>query len=347
MTEIFTFENLYDAYLYTRKGKRNKECVARYEYYALEATKYLEGKLKNKTYKIGNYFSFNIYEPKKRLIMAPLFRDRVVQRCLCEQVLEPVIEKHLIYDTYACRKGKGTHAALNRTEEFMKKYWRHNSIDGWIIKGDISSYFASITHDILKMNLYSLLKEYDIWWLITKIINSTENPGIPLGNQSSQWFANFYLSKFDHFVKEVLKIKYYVRYMDDWFAIVETKEKAQKILKLMKKFLLNELKLKTNNKTQIFPLKNGADFLGFHLYLTSTGKVIRKIRKDSKERMKRKLKSFKIKYELGLITKEEIDRSYKSWKGHAIHGSCYRLIQEMDKLYNDIFEGDGLNDTTY
>ena len=115
----------------------------------------------------------------------------------------------------------------------------------------------------------------------------------------------------------------------------------------MKEYLWEELRLETNKKTQIFPLKNGVDFLGFHLYITDTGKVIRKIRRDSKERMKRKLKAFKVKYELGLISKEEIDRSYESWKGHARHGSCYRLIQSMDKLYNDIVEGDGRDGTAY
>lgn len=176
--------------------------------------------------------------------------------------------------------------------------------------------------------------------MITKTLNSVDNPGLPLGNQSSQWFANFYLSRFDHFVKEVLGVRYYIRYMDDFMAIVETKKEAQRILEKMKGFLWQELKLETNNKTQIMPLKNGVDFLGFHLYITKTGKVIRKIRKDSKERMKRKLRAFKPLYEKGLITKEEINRSYESWKGHAQHGSCYSLLQSMDELYKNIFEGD-------
>lgn len=341
LAEIFTFENLYDAYLYTRKGKRDKECVTRYGYNVLENTLCLEEKLQNRTYKLGGYFEFKVYEPKERVIMAPPFRDRVVQRCLCKQVLEPAIERHLIYDTYANRIGKGTHAGLDRTEEFMKKYWRQHGLDGWIIKGDISKYFYSIDHNILKMNLYPLLKDYDVWWLATKIINSTASPGIPLGNQSSQWFANFYLSIFDHYVKEVLGVKHFVRYMDDWVAIVETKKEAKEILKNMEEFICATLKLKTNDKTQILPLKNGTDFLGFHLYATKNGKVIRKIRRNSKEKMRRKLKTFKVQYELGLICKEEIERSYKSWKGHASHGSCYFLIQEMDKLYNSIFEGDG------
>lgn len=337
--DIFTFENLYSAYLFTRKGKRDKDCVAKYGYRALENTIHLEYSLSSKRYKPSPYIEFYVYEPKKRLIKAPPFQDRVVQRCLCEHVLEPAIDKHLIYDTYACRKGKGTHAGLKRTSDFMQRHYREHGRDGWIIKGDIKSFFYSIPHDILKRNLYPLLKDYDVWWLITLLLN--DEVGLPLGNQSSQWLANFYLSCFDHYVKEVLGIKHYIRYMDDFVAIVETKEEAREILGFMNKYLKDELRLETNNKTQIMPLKNGIDFLGFHLYLSSTGKIIKKIRRDSKERMRRKLKSFKTLYELGLIEKDEIDKSYESWKGHASHGSCYHLIKEMDKLYEKIFEGDG------
>lgn len=339
MNNIFNFENLYSAYLFTRKGKRDKDCVARYGYKAIENTIRLEHLLNSKRYKPSPYIEFYVYEPKKRLIKAPPFHDRVVQRCLCEHVLEPAIEKHLIYDTYACRENKGTHAGIERTTHFMKRHYRKHGRGGWIIKGDIKSFFYSISHGILKRNLYPLLKDYDVWWLISLILN--DEVGLPLGNQSSQWLANFYLSGFDHYVKEIVGVKHYIRYMDDFVAIVETKEQAQNILEMMRAYLKGELRLETNSKTQIMPLKNGVDFLGFHLYITSTGKVIKKIRRDSKERMKRKLKSFKSLHELGLIEKDEIDKSYESWKGHARHGSCYHLIQEMDKIYDNIFEGDG------
>lgn len=344
--DIFTFENLYNAYLYTRKGKRNKECVARYGFYTLEAINHSSLLLRDKKYKLGEYYHFRVYYPKEREIMAPPFRDRVVQRCLCEHALMPAIEKHLIYDTYACRKGKGTHACLNQTEDFLRSYYRRNGNDGWIIKGDISKYFYSIDHDILKENLKPLLEEYDVWWLVEAIINSTEGKGIPLGNQASQWFANFYLSKFDHFVKEKLRIKRYSRYMDDWIAVVETKEEAQLYLQAMKGFLKDKLKLDTNKKTQILPIKNGIDFLGFHIYMTETGKIIRKIRAKSKQTMKRKLKTFKKKYQEGTMTREAIEGSYNSWRAHARHGNCYQLIQEMDIIYRDIFIEEGVRDDT-
>lgn len=341
MTEAFTFENVYNAYLYTRNGKRDKQCVINYELHSLEATNYLTNKLQNRSYKLGDYFEFKVYEPKERIVKAPPFRDRVVQRCICEQILLPAIDKRLIYDTYACRIDKGTHAGLYRLEDFLRKHYIKHGAEGWIIKGDISKYFYSIDHEILKEKLYPLIKEYDMKWLLDQIIDSTDNPGIPLGNQSSQWFANFYLNGFDHFVKEVLRVKYYIRYMDDWVAILPTKQEAKDTLNRMENYLWYELKLETNNKTQIFPIKNGVDFLGFHTYITDTGKVIRKIRSDSKKRMQRKLKYFKIKYQNGEMTKEQVTHSYNSWVGHAKHGNCYHLIQEMNELYNEIFEGDG------
>lgn len=334
---LFDFENVYDGYLYTRKGKRDKACVKKFELNALENTVGIHEDLINRTYELDPYNDFYVYEPKKRLIKAPSFRDRVMQRTLCKSVLEPVVEKHLIYDTYACRTGKGTHRGLYRLEDFLKRYYRKNGRDGYIIKGDISKYFYSISHDILKNNLYPLTRPYDIEWLLDKIIDSTENPGLPLGNQSSQWFANFYLSSFDHFVKEVLGIKYYIRYMDDFVAIVETKEQAKFILELMEKYLWEELRLKTNQKTQYFPIKNGIDFLGFHTYISESGKVYRKIRKDSKERIKKKLKRLKILYQEGKVSETTIKLIYDSWRGHAEHGDTHGLFWVTDKLYADIF----------
>ena len=178
-----------------------------------------------------------------------------MQRVICKSVLEPVVDKHLIYDTYACRTGKGTHAGLYRLEDFMRSYHRKHGRDGYIIKGDISKYFYSISHDILKARLYPLTEVYDIEWLLDKIIDSTDNPGLPLGNQSSQWFANFYLSGFDHYCKEVLGLKYYIRYMDDWVAIVETKEQAQIDTGSNGEVPWDELKLKTNKRLNISLLK--------------------------------------------------------------------------------------------
>lgn len=340
LLEQFSFDNLYESYLSCRRGKRYTTACIEYETNALAETYDLALLIQTKKYRLSPYHTFYVYEPKTREIMALPFKDRVVQHCLCKYILEPTIEPLLIYDTYSCRKNKGTHAGLYRLEDFLRKHYRKYGVDGWILKGDISKYFYSIDHNILKDKLYPKM-DNDTIWLLDEIIDSTENPGIPLGNQSSQWFANFYLSSFDHFIKEQLRIKYYIRYMDDFCLIHSDKAYLQHCLKEIKRYLNNNLKLQTNNKTQIFPIKNGVDFLGFHTYITDTGKVIRKIRRKSKQGIKRKLKKYKKLYVADKITKVEIDLSYQSWLGHASHGNCYRLIQKMNKKYNSIFEGDG------
>jgi len=170
------------------------------------------------------------------------------------------------------------------------------------------------------------------------IIDSTPGDvGIPIGNQSSQIYALLYLNKLDHLVKEGLRIRYYGRYMDDFYLIHENKD----VLRAAREAIaahLAERGLELNDKTQIFPLRNGLDFLGFHSYLTDTGKVVRKLRKASRERMKRKLRKYKAMYEHGAISREKITESYQSWRAHASHGDCHALIEKYDRIFNAIFE---------
>lgn len=335
--EAFSCKNVYEAYLKARRGKRHRVETIKFEINALENVYLIAYQLQKKIYQTKGYEVFKVYEPKERIIMAPPFADRVVQHCLCDNILAPRLTKHFIYDTYACLKGKGTHAGLNRLREFLQRYYRKYGLNGWVLKGDIKKFFYSINHEFLKASLYPLLKDDDIYWLTDQIIDSTPNPGLPLGNQSSQWFANFYLSGFDHFVKEKLRVKLYIRYMDDFVLILPTKKEAKQCLITIEQYLWEHLRLETNQKTQIFPIKNGVDFLGFHTYVSGTGKVIRKLRRNSKQRMRRKLKKFKEFYLTGEMSAKDIERSFQSWKGHAQHGNCYRLIETMEGVYDDIF----------
>ena len=170
----------------------------------------------------------------------------------------------------------------------MRRFYRQNGFDGWILKCDISKYFYSIRHDVLKTLIRKKISDPDVLWLVDLIIDSTEgNVGIPIGNQTSQLFALLYLDGLDHFVKEKLGIKFYGRYMDDFFLIHKDKEYLQHCLKEIEAFV-EDRGLSLNAKTNIYPLKNGVDFLGFHTYLTESGAVIRKVRRRSKNNMKRK-----------------------------------------------------------
>lgn len=341
---IYDFGNLYRAYAATKKTKRWKNSTIRFELDALLELKDLERELKEDTYKMQGYNVFQIYEPKQRTIKSIKFRDKVVQRSLCDNVLEQCFEPHLIYDNYACRKGKGTHAGLKRMADFMRKHYRQHGTEGWILKCDIEKYFDSIPKDKLKDLVTKLItrivKDERLLSLLYEIIDSSsseDGKGLPLGNQTSQWFSVLFLSEFDHFVKEKLGVKMYLRYMDDFVLIHHDKEFLRHCKREIARYL-EGLELQLNVKSHIFPLKNGADFLGFHLYLTDTGKVIKKIRQDSKKRVKRKLKKYKTLYREGKRSEKEITQSYNSWKNHARHGNCHNLIKSMDKYYKAIFE---------
>ena len=181
------------------------------------------------------------------------------------------------------------------------------------------------------------IKDPDILWLVDLIVDSTENPGIPIGNQTSQWFAVMYLSGMDHFIKEKLGIRYYGRYMDDFYLIHEDKAYLQYCRGEIEQYVAR-LGLRLNKKTNIFPLRNGIDFLGFHTYLTESGKIIRKVRRSSKCNAQRKLKKQRGLLDREKISLSDIEQSYGSWRSHAEKGNCYHLIQKTDSLFQNLFK---------
>lgn len=339
-SKIHDFENLYNAYRASLKGKRWKASTNRFALNALERLVYMQRDLKNKTYEMGNYNVFRITEPKERLIKATSFKDKVVQRSLCDNVLEPVFERSLIYDNYACRKAKGTHAALKRTEQFYRQAYKKHGLDVWVLKCDVEKYFDSIDHDVLKQLVRKFFDETDMVELLDKIIDSTgDATGVPIGNQSSQWFAITFLNEMDHAIKEKLGIKWYVRYMDDFVLIHPDKTYLQECKRRIEQYL-NSINLSLNGKSHIFPLRNGVDFLGFHTYITDTGKLIKKVRHASNKRVKRKLKKFKVLYATGVRTEKQISQAYNSWQNHVAHGDSYYLRKKMNQKYKIIFVKD-------
>lgn len=331
---ICAFDSLRRAHHRARRGKREKVEVLRFEeeenYNLLQLQKALE----NGRYHIAGYNHFMIHDPKVREIQALTYPDRVVQHSLCDEFLGPFIERRLTYDNAACRKNKGTHFALYRLEHFLRENYNRHGPEGWVLKGDIRQYFTNINHEILKRLLYRGLEDARIRNLLDCIIGSfhTENrpgTGLPMGNISSQWFALLYLDPLDRLVKEKLRISHYSRYMDDFVLIHPDKEYLRECLKRITSLIEDDLRLTLNPKTQIFPIKNGVDYLGFHTYVTETGKVIRKLRKNSKARMKRKVRAFNEGYADGTMDYEAIRRSVASWVGHARHGNTYRLRQHI------------------
>jgi retron-type reverse transcriptase len=361
-----SFIALFKAWKRTLIGKSRNMTALSYSSNVIEWIFALAFRLRNSLYKIKGYRRFTVHEPKKREILAIDFESKIVLHSLCDNILEPLLCKSFIKDNYANQRGKGMHYGLAKLSGYMRdlflrnkghyeaglrdqgifqmpmvKDWNYNT--GWVIKGDIRKYFYNIDHGILRTALARKLGRMEdkktaafAFWLCDKIINSTPNPGIPIGNQTSQLFALLYLDGLDHYIKDTLGLPYYGRYMDDFYIIVNTKDDAVKILGKIKTFV-KDLKLELNEKTQIFPLSHGIDFLGFHTYLDQTGKVVRIIRRKSKINMKRKIKVFRKLYDRGAMSLSDVYYSFQSWKAHAVHGNTRRLIRAMDKYLYSIF----------
>lgn len=341
-SRIYDFAHLYEAYKKARRGKRWKSSAVKFEVNLLEAILLLQRQLKDKTYTLAPYNVFTVYEPKERLVMSNSYKDKVVQHSLCDNVLEPVLTRTFIVDNYASQVGKGTDFGLDRLRHFMERHFRLNgNADGWVLKCDIRKYFYNINHNTLKSLLRKHFSCPDTLWLCDMIIDSTEGEvGIPIGNQSSQLFALLYLSGMDHYIKEKLGIKMYGRYMDDFYIIHKNKNVLQKCLAEIKRYV-ERLGLELNEKTGIFPLRNGIDFLGFHSYLTDTGKVIRKLRGDKKHKIRRRYRKMKELLDDGRLPMKRIELSHQSIIGHLQRGNCYHLLRETEAYYNELFKKGG------
>ena len=332
--KICDFQNLYKAHTKARRGKRTNREVIDFEMNLSDNLTRISDSLKNNTYKMSGYYSFTVHDPKVRTIHALHYRDRVVQHCICDEVLAPTLDKKLIYDNAACRIGKGTHFAIKRLSIFLKGFCSKNGINGYFLKCDVRKFFDNIDHDILKQKLKKVFPEEEVFSLLCQIIDSFEKSpgkGLPLGNQTSQWFAIYYLDSFDRLIKEKLRIKYYTRYMDDCVLIHADKDCLKSCLQVLQGYMREELHLSLNEKTEIFPIKNGVDYLGWHVYITDTGKIIKKVKQDTKHKYKRKLRYFQKAFAKNEIELEEIKQVLASYRSHLSYGNTYELQKKILK----------------
>ena len=344
---ICSFENLYQAYLEARKAKRYRHEVLRFSANLEENLLDLQRELQTKTYQIGEYHKFIISEPKKRLIMALQFRDRVVQWAVCRQ-LNPIFDRQYIADSYACRKGKGTHAALDRLGYWLRQTHRKPG-EWYCLKMDITKYFYRVDHETLIQILRRKIKDKDLLWLLEGIVNCdgeafglpldadiAQNPreerleecGMPIGNLTSQMFANLYLNELDQFVKNELREHFYIRYMDDMLILGNDKKQLREDLRRIEEFLATHLKLKLNGKTSIRPVRCGIEFVGFRNWPTH-----RKLRKSSAKKMKRGLKHIQKAYAEGKISFEEAKPSIMSYFGVFRHFNSHNLAQRITETF--------------
>lgn len=334
--KLIDFENLYNSYQVSLKGKDKKQSAIRFNVLALENLCVMKRQLVEHTYKLGKYTEFVVTEPKRRIIKSGSFRDKVLQHCLCDYVLLPKMKDIFIVDNYAGQIGKGTLFGLNRLSENLLSFYEEHGCEGYILKCDITKFFYSINHQMMKKCVKKYFPDEDIQWVCNLFIDSTDEDGLPLGNQCSQVFALMYLNGLDHFIKEELECKYYGRYMDDFYLISDDKVYLQRCL-VQIKYFLSKLYLTLNDKTEIVPIRKGIRFLGFHSYLTEDGKVIRKLTGDNKRQIKKRLRKNARLVNEGKMTKEKFDEKYQSWKNHASHGNCYKLLCSMDKFVESLF----------
>ena len=315
------------AHRVARLGKRGNSEVITFEADLLGNIADLQKRLMNGTYHQRGYYHFTIYDPKVREIYALHYIDRIVQHCLCDNLLAPWFDTHVIYDNAACRINKGTHFAMNRMDAFLHEHYKHYGTQGYILKCDISKYFNNIDHELMRNKLFRIFRDERVRKLLNDIINSyevTPGKGIPLGNQTSQWFAIWYLDELDRYVKEQRRIKHYTRYMDDFILVHPDKAYLMETLHGMET-ILKKLGLTFNSKTQVFPISHGVEYLGWRFYLTDTGAVIRRLKKHSKIRWMHRLRKLKELYAYDLIDLKKIQESTQSFANHMSFGNTWKL----------------------
>ncbi len=302
---IISFDNLLLAWKEFIRGKKNKLDVQKFELKLIENILELHIDLINKKYRHSKYYAFNISDPKPRNIHKASVRDRLLHHAIY-RILYPHFDKRFIHDSYSCRLNKGTHKAIERFKRFGYKVSKNNTKTCWILKCDIRKFFASIDHETLIKILRKHIKDEDTIWLLEEIISSfTTNPiglsyeltGLPLGNLTSQLLVNVYMNEFDQFIKHKLKVKYYIRYADDFILMHQDKQLLTHNLRYIVCYLNQELKLQLHpNKVSIRTLASGVDFLGWVHF--PNHRVLRTVAKN------RMLKNISIKNEssyLGLL----------------------------------------------
>ncbi len=341
---IFSFKNIYQCYLDCRRKKRNTYNALRFEINAEENILKLERELKDHSYRPSRSILFAATKPKLREIFAADFRDRVVHHALVNE-LKKIWEPIFIHDSYACRNEKGTHKAVVRLKSFLRKITKNGHVRAYFLQLDIKDFFTSIDKDILFDLTRKKIESPDILWLTEKVIfwdcttsyvrrgdkqlllniplnkslfDKENRRGLPIGNYTSQWFANIYLNELDQFVKHTLKAHYYLRYVDDFVLLSHDRDDLLRWKEQIKEFLTTRLNLQLHPRRQkLQPVSNGIDFLG---YIIRPGYIL--VRRRVINNLKVKIKELRN-------MPEKLRDSVASYLGHFRWANSYRLTQAL------------------
>ena len=329
-------ENLFRAWEEFRRDKKKKEDVVLFEK-SLESEIFkLHRELANGTYKHSGYSGFYISDPKKRHIHKAIVRDRVLHHAIMG-TLYPLYDKIFIHNSFSCRVNKGTHKGVEALRSMLWKASKNNTRTAFILKCDIQKFFDSINHDILLSILNKLIKDEQLMNLLTEVIESYsgnrstlfERCGLPIGNLTSQLFANVYMDKFDQYVKHVLKVKHYARYTDDFVVVSESRECLLSLLPKLVEFLGKELNLKIHpKKVEIRRYTEGVDFLGYVVFPHYT-----KVRKRTIRRISRRIREKTVLYRSDKLEKEKLEATLMSYLGVLSHADTHRFSEQIRNDY--------------
>ena len=318
--KVIGLDNLLLAWREFLNGKRKKRDVQDFASDLFTNIISLHKDLIYKTYRHGSYHSFYVSDPKLRHIYKACVRDRLLHHAV-HRVLYPLFDKTFIADSFSCRKNKGTHKAIDRFRSFACKVSKNNTQTCWVLKCDIRKFFANIDHAILLNILQKTIDDQDFMWLLCEIIMSFHagrpSVGLPIGNLTSQLMVNVYMNEFDQFVKHILRESCYIRYADDFVFLSDDKAHLQKLIKDVKDFLYDVLKLEIHSgKISITSLASGVDFLGWITFVDH-----RIPRTTTKQRVKRR------------IAEHPNPETLQSYLGLLQHGNTHKLRSEIFKIY--------------
>ncbi len=336
--QVCTFENIHHAYRAARRGKRGTEAVAAFEYDQEARLLRLRDELRAQSWQPGAYHSFYIHDPKRRLISAAPFRDRVVHHALTH-VIEPIWEQRFIRDSYANRVGMGTHRALDRCQQFARR-WQY------VLQCDLKQYFPSIDHALLRAELARLIRDdavlelcdriltsgvgvlaeaYDLQWFPGDDLLAALRPrGLPIGNLTSQFWANVYLNGFDHFVKRQLKCVGYLRYVDDFLLFGDDQAQMRRWRAAIVEYLASLRLVLHAGRAQIYPVTNGIPFLGLRVYPTH-----RRLKRRNGVRFERRLRALARGYARGETQLEQLTASVLGWVNYARYADTWGLRRAL------------------
>ncbi len=334
--EIYSWKNLLEAFHKAKKNKSDRWYVMEFENNLASELEKLQDELLSFTYKPSQLKKMIIRDPKTRTIHIAEFRDRVVHHALVN-IIGPILSARFIYDSFASQKGKGVHKAVMRFTDYARKVsnggklvstaFNNNHVKGYCLKADIRHYFQTVDHKILLQIIGKKIKDENVLWLIKIILESfEEGKGMPLGNYTSQFFANVYLNELDYFVKHNLRAKYYIRYVDDFVIIHQNKEILLSCKEKIVDFL-KTLQLTIHpEKTQILPLRNGITFLGYRIFYR-----YKLLRKSNWKKFQRKFHDNKQLYLKGEISMLKLRAGITGWEGYAQLANAYNLRKTIWK----------------